>query len=533
MPRGAKLNYFNLTHSRGTTMDMGKIYPVDFVECLPGDIFRIQNEFLVRFMPTIAPVMNRFKVSLRWWYCPTRLLWEDWTNYITGGPDGTDNSVEPYVMSDENGFAVGSLADYFRVPTGVPYTKTSAKPFRMYDLIFNTWYRNEAIQDPLDISLAEGEDTTTSLDLQYVNWRRDYFTDGLPTVQKGPSIGIPLSGTAPILRSGAGKSGIEASVSGNLKVRPVGAGVDYSLKSSYIADTGGQQLVAIGNSVPGTGNDSVELKYASGLRVKEGDLIADLTNASGATINQIRLAAAIQQFQELNERASNSYVNFVLAQYGVRTPDASLQRPIYVGGMTSNVVISEVLQTSQSTENSAQGTMAGHGIGTGVSPMSKFRSLEHGYLMCLMTVVPDAVYFQGMPRELSRETRYDYSIPLLGHVGERATANGEIFYQGTQVVDENGVQVDKKPFAYLPKDEEYRRISNSITGQLRTSLSFWTSARKFDELPTLSAEFIEAHPNMDFFATEDGSDHLVVQVMHHMDALRPVSKRGTPGMHII
>lgn len=527
MARNAKLNYFPLTHQRLTSMDLGKIYPVDFVECLPGDVFRIQNEFLIRFMPTIAPVMNRFKIALRWWYCPTRLLWDDWTNFITGGPDGMDNSTPPYITAGESGFVEGSLADFFRVPTGIAGAKCSALPFRMYDLIFNEWYRNEAIQDPLTISKASGSDVTTSLDLQRVNWKRDYYTDALPSVQKGPAVGIPLAGDALVKRV-SGETGIEAS------------GYNFTLKNSgnsgvlkveslpYTAGTK-KSVYVDNNSIA----DLSSLSYSAGLRIKDSSLYADMTNVSATTINQLRQAAAIQQFQELNMRGGNTYVNWVLNHYGVRTPDASLQRPIYVGGMTSNMVISEVLQTSESTQTSAQGTMAGHGIGAGTSPLLKFRSLENGYLMCLMTVVPDSLYFQGMPRELTRETRYDFAIPLLQHLGEQEIRNKEIFMQGESVVDDDGNVVDEKVFGYVPRYEEYRRIPNAVTGALRSSLSFWTSARKFTELPTLSADFVAATPNPDFFAVEDGADHLVVQVVHHMDALRPLSKRGTPGMHII
>lgn len=529
MPRNAKLNYFPLTHQRLTSMDLGKIYPVDFVECLPGDIFRIQNEFLIRFMPTIAPVMNRFKIALRWWYCPTRLLWDDWTNFITGGPEGADSSVAPYITAGENGFAEGSLADYFRIPTGVAGIKVSALPFRMYDLVFNEWYRNEAIQDPLTISKASGSDVTTVLDLQRVNWKRDYFTDALPSVQKGPQISLPLTGNASVYRKSGEGSGIEPSTLKFGLTATRGSNVKPVSSADTLDHDNTRRMLAVGADV-GANN---ELFYGQGLRVKDNALFADMSNVSAATINQLRQAAAIQQFQELNMRGGNTYVNWVLNHYGVRTPDASLQRPQYVGGMTSNMVISEVLQTSESTETSAQGTMAGHGVGAGTSPLAKFRSLENGYLMCLMTVVPDALYFQGLPRELTRETRYDYAIPLLAHLGEQEIKNKELYCQGPEVVDAEENVVDEKVFGYVPRYEEYRRIPNSVTGALRSSLSFWTSARKFTELPTLSADFVAATPNPDFFAVEDGVDHLVVQIVHHMDALRPLPKRGTPGMHII
>lgn len=517
MARNAKLNKFNLTHGHNTSMNMGYLYPVDFVECLPGDIVKIQNEFLVRLMPMIGPVLNRLRVTLRWWYSPTRLLWEDWQNFITGGPDGLDSSVPPTITAGSGGFAVGSLADHFRIPTGVAGLKVSALPFRMYNLIYNEWYRAESIQNPKTISLASGADSTTNTSLLRVNWRRDYFTDALPSPQKGPSIGLfGENSVAPVVGNGMTLGLTNGSAEGGLNVAPSNS-MMYATPSFYGTDVG-------------TGGTSTvnQLQKSIGVTTdeKKSGLIAKLESADGATINALRQAAAIQQFQELNMRGGNRYVEFVYNMYGVRTPDASLQRPQYVGGMSSNVVVSEVLQTSETTNTSAQGNMAGHGIAAGTSPVLRFRSLEHGYLMCLMSVQPDTIYFQGVPRELQRETRFDFAIPLLSHLGEQAVYNQELYATATDT--------DKGVFGYNPRYEEYRRIPSAITGQLRTTLNYWTAARKFNNLPTLSSEFLESHPTTDIFAvTGENTDHLIVQVMHHMAALRPLPKYGQPGLHII
>lgn len=507
MARNAKLNKFNLTHGHNTTMDMGYLYPVDFIEMLPGDIFKFQNEFLVRLMPMIAPLLNRLKVTLRWWYCPTRILMDDWQDFITGGPDGTDSTVLPTVTAPDGGWSVGSLADHFRIPTGVSGLTCSAMPFRMYDLVFNEWYRSEAIQDPVALSLASGPDSTSNTDLLKVGWRRDYFTDCLPSPQKGPSVMLPLGTSAPVVGSGE-----------PLQFKTFdGTGVHPLIASDAAA--GGYSAVKI---------DQTDLTLNQSLRVPtsgNSGLKVDLSTATGATINSLRQAAAIQQFQELNMRGGNRYVEFVFNQYGVRTPDASLQRPQYVGGMSANVIISEVLQTSETSENSSQGNMSGHGIAAGTSPVIRFRSLEHGYLMCLMSIQPDTIYHQGLPRELQRETRFDYAIPLLSHLGEQGVKLGELYATGTDA--------DNTIFGYTRRYAEYTSFPSAITGQLRTSLNYWTASRNFENAPQLNSEFIESTPSNDVFAVPEGTDHMVVQVMHHMKALRPLPKYGQPGLHII
>lgn len=529
MARNAKLNKFNLTHGHNTTMDMGYLYPVDFIEMLPGDIFKFQNEFLVRLMPMIAPLLNRLKVTLRWWYCPIRILMDDWQDFITGGPDGADSTVLPTVTAPEGGWPVGSLADHFRIPTGVAGLTCSAMPFRMYDLVFNEWYRSEAIQDPVALSLASGPDSTSNTDLLKVGWRRDYFTDCLPSPQKGPAVGISLTGAVPVVGTGM-----------TLGLRGIGQSgeslTDKGLVSGYASSiyTNSNKMLTAGvNSYGqpvGTTVDGFESfpdlttvgvtpdKNKSGLKALLGD-------ATAITINQLRQAAAVQQFQELNMRGGNRYVEFVFNQYGVRTPDASLQRPQYVGGMSANVIISEVLQTSETTDNSSQGNMSGHGIAAGTSPVIRFRSLEHGYLMCLMSIQPDTIYHQGLPRELQRETRFDFAIPLLSHLGEQGVKLGELYATGTDA--------DKTIFGYTRRYAEYTSFPSAITGQLRTTLNYWTASRNFENAPTLSSEFIESTPSNDVFAVPEGTDHMVVQVMHHMKALRPLPKYGQPGLHII
>ena len=518
----AKLNKFNLSHTHITSGDMGYLMPVGCIEVLPGDWFRIRDEYLVRFLATIAPVMHIFDVDVRWWFCPTRLVWKNWQDFITGGPDGDNASVLPYVMSPaSSGFLPGSLMNRLGVPAGVPNLKVSALPVRVYDLIYNEHYRNEWLQEPLPLSLDDGEDTTTNLDLQKTLWNRDYFTQAQPSPQKGPGVSIPLGTTAPVIGNGQ-TFGLTADGTnvGNISQTSI-SGDNRAIGIS--AGKAGLELPQISGSFFG-GTNNV---YGVSTDPDTSGLIADLSSASAITINALRQGAAVQQFQEANALTGSRYAEFIPAQYGVYCPDASLQRPDYVGGMTSPMVISEVLQTSASDANSPQGNMAGHGVSAGVSSEIRFRINEFGYLMCLMSIRPKTSHFQGLPKYLQRETRYDFAIPLLAHIGPQAIKNSEIYAQGTAA--------DNEIWGYTLQYDDYRFIPSVVTGQMVSTLNYWTAARKFDSLPNLNGTFVECTPTTDIFAVQEqeNSDHLVIEVAHHISALRPLPKQGAPGMHII
>lgn len=501
--RSAKLNKFDLSHIHTTTGDMGWLYPVACIEALPNDWFRIKDEFLVRFLALISPTMHMFNVKLHWWYAPTRLVYKDFQSFITGGEKGEDNSTPPYVIAPEGGFAPGSLMNRLGAPANVAGIKCSAIPPRLYQLICNEWYRNEWIQDPVEISLAGGQDTTTSLELRKALWQRDYFTRMLPSPQKGPEVTIPIGTEAPVkasYRNGASGPMVEASLfvddhdspnspKNRISFSPVASGV--------------------GNNYPFT-------------------FTADLAAVTGVGINTIRRGSAVQQFQEAAGLFGSRYSEMIPAQYGTYCPDASLQRPQYLGGSSAPVMISQVLQTSATNTTSPQGNMAGHGVSAGLGHEIRFHSREFGFLFCIMSIMPKTAYFQGIPRFMSRETRYDYAIPLLAHIGEMGVKNKELYAQGNED--------DDKIAGYVPQYDDYRSIPDVVSGQMVSTLKFWTAAREFENLPTLTAQFIEANPTDRIFAVDSerpNSDHLVFQVAHHIKALRPLPKQGIPGMHVI
>ena len=177
---------------------MGNLVPIGVLEVLAGDSIQQSTSALIRAAPLLAPVMHRVDVRIHHWFVPNRIIWEDWETFITGGPDGNDSSEYPTIDMGGSGAAVGSLADYLGVPTGVANLEVSALPFRAYNLIFNEWYRDEDLVSELALSLASGADSTTATDLVNCAWEKDYFTSARPWEQKGPDITVPLGTSAPV-----------------------------------------------------------------------------------------------------------------------------------------------------------------------------------------------------------------------------------------------------------------------------------------------------------------------------------------------
>lgn len=318
---------------------MGELVPIGLTEVLPGDTVQQATTALIRCSPLLAPVMHPVRVQIHHWYVPHRIVWEDWEDFITGGPTGTDASVFPTItMPGGGGAAVGSLADYLGVPTGVNSLEVSALPFRGYAKIFNEWYRDQDLQTELVIDETSGADTTTNTALQNADWEKDYFTSARPWEQKGPAITIPLGTTAPV--TGVGVSG-----TGNADAQTL------------------WQTTGSAGSVPAFGPaDQLLVRAQTTGAVGGGNLpqvFADLSGASAITINALREAMALQRYQEARARYGSRYVEY-LRYLGVRSSDARLQRPEYLGGGKQTIQFSEVLQTAEGTN--PVGELRGHGI---------------------------------------------------------------------------------------------------------------------------------------------------------------------------
>lgn len=515
-----KRNLFDLSHENKLTGEMGYCIPVMCEEVLPGDKFRVSTDSLVRLAPMLAPIMQNINVYLHYFFVPNRLIWEDWEDFITGGKDGSDNSVAPTISITNAG--TSTLADYLGVPTGVANAlSVSALPFRAYALVWNDWYRSEDLQDELAFSTASGEDTTTNTVLQRRGWQRDYFTSALPFRQRSHSaVSLPLGSIAPVKGNGKAIGVTNGTQQGGLVSGTYsGSAVTQYLTGSYNTDVG----------TPGTQSGS-NIFGVLGL-TEDGDksgLVADLSSATSSTINDIRRAFQVQRWLELNAVSGARYVESILAHFGVRSSDARLQRSEYLGGGRAPVMVSEVLQHSaDDNQPSPLGSMAGHGVSALKTFQFKKFFEEHGFVIGILSVMPRSSYYQGLSKMWTRSSRFDYYWPVFSHLGEDAVYNREIYAQGN--ANDSGV------FGFQPRYEEYRKRYGSVHGDFRKpSMDFWHLARKFNSLPALNSQFIQCVPDNRIFAApgtqENPIDHLWIQLYNSVKALRPIPKHGTPGL---
>lgn len=491
-----KRSKFSLSNYKLFSCDMGEIVPCGLTEVLPGDSIQQATNALVRASPLLSPVMHPVPVRIHHWFVPHRLVWEDWEDFITGGPDGMDDSVFPTIISpSDTGFGVGSLADYLGVPPGVPNLEVSALPFRAYALIFNEWYRDQDLEARLPIDTASGVDATTNLDLQHCAWEKDYFTSARPWEQKGPAITVPL--------------GTEAAVKYHNLSNP-GMGAD----GKYAALFGGD-ISGVGYGVPTSTPDGELPTTPLGTNTSNYSLYADLSDASAVTVNVLREALALQRYEEARARYGSRYTEY-LQYLGVRSSDARLQRPEYLGGGTQTVQFSEVLQTAEG-ENPV-GEMRGHGISSMRSNRYRRFFEEHGYVITVLSIRPKTIYGNGLARTWNRRTKEDFWQKELQHIGQQEVLNKEVYAGHT---DPGGT------FGFQDRYDEYRRTESSIGGEFRTSqLNFWHMARIFGSDVALNDDFIKCIPTERVFAVPT-EDVFYIMAKHSIQARRLVASTGT------
>lgn len=527
-------NPFPLSYDHYTAFNQGDLVPVYSQLVYPGDTFSITNWAFVRYAPMIAPKFGRDGLYVHYFFVPMRLIFDKWEPFITGGFDGNDATEWPHVVAPTGGWTKYSLPDYFGWKLGVAGLKASALKLRAYNLIYNTWYRQEFLQSEVGLSKAEGEDSTTSLSVQVRNWRKDYFTRALPFRQLGNPVQIPISTeSAPLSKSTLrviAKNGVN-----NIS--------DQALTwNTPSTDT---QIVPVGSDflslgVPNTGNTTLGTTTAgSGLgEVSPRNLIADmegvtadLQSAYATSINTLRAGTQVQRWMERNARGGVRYIESILAHFGVRSSDARLQRPEFLGGGKAYTAFSEVLQTSSTNSTSPQGNMSGHGVNAAKTVNFTKSFEEHGFIIGIVSVMTDSMYAsQGIPREDSYETRMDYMWPEFTHLGEQGIKNKEIYAQGPTVLNTDGEPVDEDIFGYVPMYDEMRRRPSMITSDMRDSLAFWSQARIFDSLPTLSDQFLKGnHSNRVFAVTDNNVKHLWAQIHFEVRSVRPLPRHGDPG----
>ena len=488
----------SLSNYKLLSCDLGELVPIGLTEVLAGDSIQQSTNALIRAAPLLAPVMHPVHINISHWFVPHRLIWDDWEKFITGGPNGMDASVFPTItMPGGGGAGVGTLADYLGVPTGVNSLQVSALPFRAYALIFNEWFRDQDLVTPLALSTASGADSITSTALQNGPWEKDYFTSARPWEQKGPAVTIPIGTNAPVV-------------------------VNPGSTAPFLTRDAVTHNLALARQNMQSGNTTVVNQFSrdngSGgmpsILDPNGALLTDLSGASAVTVNVLREALAIQRYEEARARYGSRYTEY-LQYLGIRSSDARLQRPEYLGGGRQTIQFSEVLQTAEGTE--PVGTLRGHGISSMRSNRYRRFFEEHGYVITLLTARPKAIYASGLPRTWNRRVKEDFWQKELEHIGQQEVLNKEV-YAGH--ASPNGT------FGFQDRYDEYRRSDSTIAGEFRSTLNFWHFARIFGSSPALNADFVKCVPTEVPFAVPS-EDVLYIMAKHSIQARRLVCKVGS------
>lgn len=531
-----KRNKFDLSHDKKLTLKMGELIPILCQEVLPSDTWYIDTAQVMRMAPMLAPIMHKIDVYTHFFFVPNRILWENSEKFFTGGESGTENPVYPYVNLQHDKNYTSTNVDYLGFPSmgigSTGKTRVSALPFAGLAKIYNEYYRDQNLQQELTWKLTDGDNTlnlasTMGVPLKRA-WRHDYFTSNLPFPQKGPDVLLPIGEEAPLVIEGTNitpypeqdvilKNGPYPMYQKVIK----GENGEIS-PSSDLGNNEDNHLLRDLNDNSSSGDRMIDISNTHITRTSFAGIVASLKNATSNTINDLRTAFRLQEWLERNARAGSRYSEFLKAHFGVTSSDARLQRPEYLGGGKSPIVISEVLQTSATAEEETPlATMGGHGLNVGRTNGFNYYSEEHGFIIGIMSVIPRADYYQGIPRQFTKFERLDHFYPTFAHLGEQETKNKEIFVTGTIE--------DEETFGYLPRYTEYRYIPNTIHGEFRESLEFWHLARKFENAPQLNSDFIECDPSTRIFAVEDTAwEQLYCQMNLKITAKRPLPYYGTP-----
>jgi hypothetical protein len=489
-------NSFDLSHDVKLSTQMGQLTPILTLECVPGDKFNLGCESLVRFAPMIAPVMHRMDVSMHYFFVPNRIVWNNWEKFIT---DANSGIVAPYFnySDDYNPYPLNTkFMDYMGVPpvpTGGVAQQINALSVAAYQCIYNEYYRDQNLQAPIDYKLRDGNNITSTddrnrlLTLRNRAWEHDYFTSSLPFAQKGAAVDIPIG-----------------LVEGDLPV--------------YLNSASGTSL----NGTPASVNVAAQ---GGRTDVPADSLYADTSNAEiePTTINDLRRAFRLQEWLEKNARGGTRYIESILSHFGVRSSDARLQRPEYITGVKTPVVISEVLNTTGQNDGLPQGNMAGHGLSISSGKSGSYYCEEHGYIIGIMSVMPKTAYQQGIPKTFLKNDTLDYYFPSFANIGEQPVTKNELYAYTSNAND---------TFGYVPRYAEYKFMPSRVAGEFRTTLDYWHLGRIFATEPNLNSTFIECKPEdtTRIFAVEDGTDPLYCHVYNKIQAVRPMPKYGTPSL---